>query len=93
LIGELFSDWMHWFYGTIPQSPTSMAALPYVPHLYLGSALATTLGTAFSLLMVITFLEILPERKRMIFRTLFGSFAKRCKIISDSGLSGDTVHG
>jgi len=82
---------MHWFYGTIPQSPTSMAALPYVPHLYLGSALAATLGTAFSLLMVITLLEILPERRRVILETLFGSFAKRCKIIAHSRSSGDPV--
>jgi len=86
----LFQDWMHWFYRTVPQSPTTMAALPYVPHLSLGSALAATLGTAFSLLMVITVLEILPERRRVILATVFSSFAKRCKIIA-GGCSGDSV--
>jgi hypothetical protein len=81
-IGTLLLDWMHWFYRTVPQSPTSMAALPYVPHLYLGSVVAATLGTAFSLLMVIALLEILPERRRMILADVFGSLTKRCRIIA-----------
>jgi len=86
----LFQDWMHWFYRTIPQSPTSMAALPYVPHLSIGTVLAATLGTAFSLLMVITLLEILPQRRRLILVTL-SSFAKRWKIIAHSGHSGNPL--
>jgi len=90
-IGALFRDWMHWFYKTVPQSPTSMAALPYVPHLSLGSALMATLGTAFSLLMVITLLEILPERRKPILGTLLSSFAKRCKIIAYGGRSGNPL--
>lgn len=89
-IGTLLRDWMHWFYKIVPQSPTSMAALPYVPHLFLGSAVAATLGTAFSLLMMITLLEILPERRRVILATVLSSFVKRCKIIAD-GCSGDSV--
>jgi len=83
-IGTLLRDWMHWFYGAIARSPPSMAALPYVPDLFLGSAVAATLGTAFSLLMVIALLEILPERRRVILATVFGSLAKRCKIIAHS---------
>ena len=78
----LFQEWMHWLYRTIPQSPSSMAALPYVPHLSLGSAFAATLGTAFSLLMAITLLEILRERRTAILGALYGSFAKCWKIIA-----------
>jgi hypothetical protein len=69
-----------------------MAALRYVPHLSVGSALAATLGTEFSL-MVITLLEILPERRRMILATVFGEFTKRCKTIARTRSSGDTAHG
>jgi len=90
-IGTLLRDWMHWFYGAIPLTPTSMAALPYVPHLYLGSALAATLGAVFSLLMVITLLEILPERRRVILTTMFGSLARRCKTIAHKRSLGDPV--
>jgi hypothetical protein len=87
----LFQDWMHWFYRTIPQSPTSMAALPYVPHLSLGSALLATLGTVFSLLMVITLLEILPERRRTILPTMLGLFVKHCRTTAHGICSGDTA--
>jgi hypothetical protein len=87
----LFQDWMRWFYRTVPQSPTSMAALPYVPHLTLGSALAATLGIAFSLLMAITFIEILSEQRRPVLGTLLGPFAKCWKIIAHSACSEDPI--
>lgn len=59
-----------------------MAAFPYVPHLFLGSAVAATLGTTFSLLMVIALLEILPERRRLILADVFGSLVEYCKIVA-----------
>jgi hypothetical protein len=64
-----------------------------VSHLSFSGALAATLGIAFSPLMAIALLEILPERRRVILATVFDSFARRRKTTAHTGSLRDTVYG